>query len=77
MFNSTSVRIESNKFWNGGLFILDLNRAPWGCGMSINVYIYGLSYEVYIGVWPAFWSLGATAAWPQVCYRTTFNISFN
>ena len=27
-----SVRISSNKFWNGGLFILDLNSAPWGCG---------------------------------------------
>ncbi|OCB92119.1 hypothetical protein A7U60_g536 [Sanghuangporus baumii] len=28
-----SVRIESNKYWNGGLFLLDLNRAPWGCAV--------------------------------------------
>ncbi|KAF6766007.1 glycoside hydrolase family 16 protein, partial [Ephemerocybe angulata] len=28
-----AVRIESNKKYDGGLFILDLNRAPWGCGV--------------------------------------------
>ena len=27
-----SVRIQSNAAYNGGLFILDLNMAPWGCG---------------------------------------------
>ncbi|KAF8642364.1 hypothetical protein AX16_009633 [Volvariella volvacea WC 439] len=27
-----SVRISSHAQYNGGLFILDLNRAPWGCG---------------------------------------------
>jgi len=27
-----SVRISSYTQYNGGLFILDLNRAPWGCG---------------------------------------------
>lgn len=28
-----SVRIASQKRYNGGLFILDLNRAPWGCSV--------------------------------------------
>ncbi|KAF8591831.1 glycoside hydrolase family 16 protein [Ramaria rubella] len=28
-----SVRISSQKRYNGGLFILDLNRAPWGCSV--------------------------------------------
>ncbi|KIP11973.1 glycoside hydrolase family 16 protein [Phlebiopsis gigantea 11061_1 CR5-6] len=27
------VRISSQKQYNTGLFILDLNRAPWGCGV--------------------------------------------
>lgn len=27
-----SVRISTNKTYNSGLFILDLNRVPWGCG---------------------------------------------
>jgi len=27
-----SVRISSNAQYNGGLFILDLDKAPWGCG---------------------------------------------
>ncbi|THH09182.1 hypothetical protein EW145_g2200 [Phellinidium pouzarii] len=31
--NRKSVRISSNKTYNGGLFILDVNRAPWGCGV--------------------------------------------
>jgi hypothetical protein len=29
-----SVRIETQKAYTGGLFILDLQRAPWGCGAS-------------------------------------------
>ncbi len=29
-----SVRISSKKVYNTGLFILDLNRVPWGCGTS-------------------------------------------
>ncbi|KZT44362.1 hypothetical protein SISSUDRAFT_7203 [Sistotremastrum suecicum HHB10207 ss-3] len=28
-----SVRITSNANYTGGLFILDLNQAPWGCGV--------------------------------------------
>ncbi|KAI0094915.1 glycoside hydrolase family 16 protein [Irpex rosettiformis] len=28
-----SVRISSQKLYNSGLFILDLNKAPWGCGV--------------------------------------------
>ncbi|KJA19486.1 glycoside hydrolase family 16 protein [Hypholoma sublateritium FD-334 SS-4] len=31
--NRSSVRISSTKVYNGGLFILDLNRAPWGCAI--------------------------------------------
>ncbi|KAJ7092754.1 glycoside hydrolase family 16 protein [Mycena epipterygia] len=31
--NRTSVRISSIIQYNTGLFILDLNRAPWGCGV--------------------------------------------
>jgi hypothetical protein len=29
----TSVRISSKKQYNTGLFILDINRAPWGCAV--------------------------------------------
>jgi len=28
-----SVRISSKKQYNGGLFILDVEKAPWGCGV--------------------------------------------
>lgn len=31
--NRNSVRISSEKRYNTGLFILDLNQAPWGCGV--------------------------------------------
>lgn len=31
--NRNSVRISSQAQYNTGLFILDLNRAPWGCGV--------------------------------------------
>ncbi|KAH9849779.1 glycoside hydrolase family 16 protein [Lenzites betulinus] len=31
--NRNSVRISSQKQYNTGLFILDLNHAPWGCGV--------------------------------------------
>ncbi|CAK5280537.1 unnamed protein product [Mycena citricolor] len=31
--NRSSVRISSIAQYNTGLFILDLNRAPWGCGV--------------------------------------------
>ncbi|KAF5390261.1 hypothetical protein D9757_002919 [Collybiopsis confluens] len=31
--NRNSVRISSNKQYNTGLFILDINQAPWGCGV--------------------------------------------
>lgn len=32
----TSVRISSRATYNTGLFILDLNRAPWGCGKLVS-----------------------------------------
>ncbi|KAG2015586.1 glycosyl hydrolase family 16 [Coprinopsis cinerea AmutBmut pab1-1] len=31
--NRTSVRVNTVKDYSGGLFILDLDRAPWGCGI--------------------------------------------
>ena len=27
-----SVRIQTKKKYNGGLFLLDVAKAPWGCG---------------------------------------------
>ncbi|KAI0322328.1 glycoside hydrolase family 16 protein [Amylostereum chailletii] len=47
--NRQSVRVSSFAQYTGGLFILDSNKAPWGC----------------VGVWPAFWTLGADGTWPQ------------
>jgi hypothetical protein len=41
---SISVRITSNKQYNSGsLFILDIDRAPWGCGASEPVLVYLVS----------------------------------
>lgn len=31
--HNSSVRISSQKRYDGGLFILDTNHAPWGCGV--------------------------------------------
>ncbi|KAI0304861.1 concanavalin A-like lectin/glucanase domain-containing protein [Russula brevipes] len=31
--NRESVRVSSHAVYNTGLFILDINRAPWGCGV--------------------------------------------
>jgi hypothetical protein len=31
-YQNCSVRIQSQKLYTGGLFILDTNHAPWGCG---------------------------------------------
>ncbi|KAI9508757.1 glycoside hydrolase family 16 protein [Russula earlei] len=31
--NRESVRVSSNAIYNTGLFILDIDRAPWGCGV--------------------------------------------
>ncbi|KAH8822827.1 glycoside hydrolase family 16 protein [Flagelloscypha sp. PMI_526] len=42
-----SVRIQSNKLYNGGLFVLDLNRAPWGCA------IWPAWWTVGTPTWPA------------------------
>ncbi|KAJ6575141.1 glycoside hydrolase family 16 protein [Mycena capillaripes] len=44
--NRSSVRISSNTEYNTGLFILDLNRAPWGCG------IWPAFWTVGGGQWP-------------------------
>ncbi|KAJ6610875.1 concanavalin A-like lectin/glucanase domain-containing protein [Mycena sp. CBHHK59/15] len=42
----SSVRISSNAQYNTGLFILDLNRAPWGCG------VWPAFWTVGGGAWP-------------------------
>ncbi|KAF8199687.1 hypothetical protein BJ912DRAFT_922074 [Pholiota molesta] len=44
--NRSSVRISSNSTYNGGLFILDLNKAPWGCAIWPAFWTTGLT-------WPA------------------------
>jgi len=44
--NRSSVRITSKKVYNTGLFILDLNRAPWGCG------VWPAWWTVTNGKWP-------------------------
>ncbi|KAJ6509561.1 glycoside hydrolase family 16 protein [Mycena vitilis] len=44
--NRSSVRISSNAQYNTGLFILDLNRAPWGCG------VWPAFWTVGGGQWP-------------------------
>ncbi|KAJ7492593.1 glycoside hydrolase family 16 protein [Mycena latifolia] len=44
--NRSSVRISSIAQYNTGLFILDLNRAPWGCG------VWPAFWTVGGGQWP-------------------------
>ncbi|KAJ4484668.1 concanavalin A-like lectin/glucanase domain-containing protein [Lentinula edodes] len=44
--NRNSVRISSNKQYNTGLFILDTNQAPWGCG------VWPAFWTVGGGTWP-------------------------
>ncbi|KAF9076327.1 concanavalin A-like lectin/glucanase domain-containing protein [Rhodocollybia butyracea] len=44
--NRNSVRISSNKQYNTGLFILDINQAPWGCG------VWPAFWTVGGGTWP-------------------------
>lgn len=62
-----SVRIESIATYNTGLFILDLNQAPWGCGTPSKIVwhfpILTCSTK-WKGVWPAFWTVGGN--WPYV-----------
>jgi nicotinate-nucleotide pyrophosphorylase (carboxylating) len=44
-----SVRLESKKSWNQGLLIADIRHMP----------------APQCGVWPAFWLLSASRAWPE------------
>ncbi|KZT74648.1 glycoside hydrolase family 16 protein [Daedalea quercina L-15889] len=44
--NRNSVRISSQKQYNTGLFILDLDMAPWGCG------VWPAWWTVGGGTWP-------------------------
>ncbi|KAI0274666.1 concanavalin A-like lectin/glucanase domain-containing protein [Gloeopeniophorella convolvens] len=41
-----SVRVSSNAVYNTGLFILDINRAPWGCA------VWPAFWTLGNGVWP-------------------------
>lgn len=45
--NRESVRVSSNKLYNTGLFVLDINRAPWGCG------VWPAFWTLGNGVWPS------------------------
>jgi hypothetical protein len=62
--NRNSVRISSNAQYQTGLFILDVDRAPWGCGLCNHV---PLKFMLMLisGVWPAFWTIG-NGQWPYV-----------
>ncbi|KAH7930995.1 glycoside hydrolase family 16 protein [Leucogyrophana mollusca] len=44
--NRSSVRIFSNAEYNSGLFVLDLDMAPWGCG------VWPAFWTVGSGEWP-------------------------
>ncbi|TFY80118.1 hypothetical protein EWM64_g3892 [Hericium alpestre] len=44
--NRQSVRVSSYAQYNGGLFILDVDRAPWGCG------VWPAFWTVGNGIWP-------------------------
>lgn len=44
-----SIRLHSKERYNHGLFILDIVHMP----------------ENQCGVWPAFWSFGTSAVWPN------------
>jgi hypothetical protein len=74
-----SVRIVSQTAYNTGLFVLDLNTAPWGCGTShIHSRLIGATYldaSVIKAVWPAFWTVGAN--WPTVRAANFFVILLN
>jgi hypothetical protein len=59
-----SVRITSTALYTTGLFILDLNKAPWGCGRFYFLILSVSRTEKPVAVWPAFWTVGAL--WPQV-----------
>lgn len=45
--NRKSVRISSQAMYNTGLFILDLDMAPWGCG------VWPAFWTLGSGTWPA------------------------
>ncbi|KAF9555563.1 hypothetical protein CPC08DRAFT_695392 [Agrocybe pediades] len=60
--NRPSVRITSQRQYNTGLFILDINRAPWGCGESVRNALESLDAKIAQAIWPAFWTVGGN--WP-------------
>lgn len=60
-----SVRITSKKQYTTGLFISDINRAPWGCGkLDIVAQLSASCPDIIEAIWPAFWTVGGN--WPYV-----------
>ena len=57
-----SVRIESQDVFNKGLFILDVEQAPWG-SVSTLVPSWQICSRIFLlkwrrcGVWPAWWTV--------------------
>ena len=74
-FFALSVRITSVTTYNNGLFVLDLNTAPWGCGTSHTSFSFNRSTLTFLfikAVWPAFWTVGGN--WPTVGPQTILEL---
>ena len=52
-----SVRISSKEQYNHGLFLLDVARAPYGCGELSNLDLANVysDEDCNVGAWPAYW----------------------
>jgi hypothetical protein len=66
-----SVRISTTAKYNQGLWILDVEQAPWGCG-TFSLYTLSegsrgndMAKLIYLssGTWPAYWSTNEN--WPN------------
>ncbi len=74
-----SVRISSYAQYNTGLFILDLNQAPWGCGTA-SLKVIEPSFNAFVQEFGLhFGRLGAEYGHPYdpfllsaCCYKPTF-----
>jgi len=59
-----SVRISSWAQYNTGLFILNLDKVPWGCGeLALHLMEGSDSQSIYPATWPAYW-------YAYICNRT-------